>query len=137
MQRDPDILGFGDAFKFLEVSSPYFCWLIDRYDIPSQKAARGRIFFRDDLEAVQKARKEKNEPIFDFAKKRPKIYGQMTAAKLIGVSQSRFLVLLKNYEIPHYEISGGRVFFEADLKAFMKSEKRQGKMKHGRGKLET
>ena len=132
MRNQSKIFGFKDAYLFLGVSSPSFCVFIDRYKIPFRKAARGRIFFEEDLVALQEARKQNAKPTFEPPSKKPKLHGQASASEFIGISPSRFQVLLKNYDLPFQETSCGRVFFEDDLKAFMESEKRMEKMKHGR-----
>ncbi len=126
------LFGFRDAYQFLGISNAHFCRLIEKHQIPFVMIKRGRIFFEDDLEAFKKARKEKISPIFGDVNKRPKLFGQSGAVDFIGVSQPRFLVLLKNYNIPFQKTSCGRVFTEVNLKSFVESEKRQKMQKHGR-----
>ncbi len=133
MQRHSKILGFKEAYQFLDISYTHLYRLIERYNIPFQKIGRGRIFFEEDLKAVQTARKENNEPPkYPSPKNRPKLLGYGEARKLVGVSHPRFLVLLKRYDIPHVRLFCGRVFYESDLKEFMHSEKRVEMMKHGK-----
>ncbi len=125
-------MGFKETYQFLDISYTHLYRLIEQYKIPFQKIERGRIFFEEDLKAIQEARKENNEPKYPSSKNRPKLLGYGEARKLVGVSHPRFLVLLKRYDIPYEKFFCGRVFYEYDLKEFMQSEKRMEMMKHGK-----
>lgn len=50
------------------------------------------------------------------------------AAKLVGVNRQRFYVLVKQYQIPHQNLSCGMIFLRQDIEDFQ--EKRKEKLKH-------
>ncbi len=134
MQKQPKLFGFKDSCEYLGVSNAHLYRLIGQYKLPSVSVARGRLYLEEDLNELKQAHKEKREPNFSSFSDSLRIYGYRAAAEFVGVSESRFIVLLKNYDIPFQQTSCGKIFFEEDLRAFMKSEKRLEKMKHGKRK---
>ncbi len=132
MHKQHKLFGLKDAYQFLAMSDGHFCRLVKEYDIPFSKVSKGRIFFEEDLNILKKAQSTKEEPKFSSLSEQCHVLGFRAAGKFVGVSHSRFFVLIKNYDIPFQKTSCGKVFFEEDLRGFMESEERVGKMKHAR-----
>ena len=62
------------------------------------------------------------------------LMGTGDVCQLLGVSRSRLIFLIKQYEIPYKEVSSGKVFLKGDIEAFMNSPKRLEGLKHSRKK---
>jgi len=60
------------------------------------------------------------------------LLGAKDACALLNVSYTRLGVLIKNYDIPHYVTSSGKIFRKEDLETFQAS--RADKMKFSRKK---
>jgi len=60
------------------------------------------------------------------------LLGAKDACALLNISRSRLSALIKNYNIPHYITSSGKIFRKEDLEAFQAS--RAEKMKFSRKK---
>ena len=63
-------------------------------------------------------------------KNRPIVMSPGDAARFLGISWTRFDVLVKKYDIPFQQTSACKIFFKEDLITFQES--RKDKMKHRR-----
>ena len=60
------------------------------------------------------------------------IFGVNEACRYLRIKGTRFSYLVAKYQIPHYNLACGRIFFKSDLRAFQ--EGRKDRLKHRRNK---
>jgi len=56
--------------------------------------------------------------------------GAKEACYFLNIGPQRLGVLVKKYDIPHYEIAAGKIFLQEDLEEFQENRKENMKYKY-------